>query len=66
MILWCVVVGALFGWTVGDFEPFGLMIGGAIGAGLGVWLQSVVRQEISASVAQALARQSGGMTRYSL
>jgi uncharacterized membrane protein len=55
MILWAAVAGALLGWALADFETFGLVFGGLVGALMGRWLRSIVREEIALAVAQASA-----------
>ncbi len=52
MILWAIVAGALIGWTLSDWGGggIGLMLGGALGAGMGVWLRNVLQGEIAREV----------------
>lgn len=62
MILWAVVAGALIGWTSADFESFGLVVGGVVGALMGRWLRSAMLQEFATVVGGAVeARPSIGM-----
>ncbi len=53
MILWGVLVGALIGWIMADFEGWGFIVGAILGTGAGAWLKLVVRAQI-ASATQAL------------
>jgi uncharacterized membrane protein len=42
MRLWGATFGALFGWAIADFEPYGLILGGLVGLLAGFWLRSSV------------------------
>ncbi len=53
--VWGAVVGALLGFILTDFSEFGFILGGALGAGLGTWLRSAIRQEIGNAVRSASA-----------
>jgi uncharacterized membrane protein len=55
MILWAAVAGALLGWVLSDFDQFGFVAGGVVGAAMGRWLRSIVREEIARAVADASA-----------
>jgi uncharacterized membrane protein len=55
MILWAAVAGALLGWVLNDFDQFGFFVGGVVGAVMGRWLRSIVRNEIARAVADASA-----------
>ncbi|CAN5478456.1 DUF2339 domain-containing protein [soil metagenome] len=47
MILWGVLVGALIGWIMADFESWGFVAGAILGTGAGAWLMLVVRAQIA-------------------
>ncbi|MEO8723748.1 MAG: DUF2339 domain-containing protein, partial [Sphingobium sp.] len=53
--VWAGIVGALLGCVLGDFSEFGFLLGGGIGAGMGVWLRSIIRREITDAVRSATA-----------
>lgn len=55
---WGAAVGALLGFILGDFSEFGFFFGGVLGAGMGAWLRTIIRREISDAVRSAL---SGGV-----
>lgn len=48
MILWGLIVGAIFGLFVSDFEQWGMILGAMVGAGAGWGLRAAVRAEIRA------------------
>ena len=48
MILWGIVCGAVIGWSVDDFNSFGLIAGAALGIIAGLWLRSTLRRELLA------------------
>jgi len=48
MILWGLVVGAVFGLIFADFDQFGMVLGALLGAGAGWGLRAAVRAEIRA------------------
>jgi uncharacterized membrane protein len=65
MIWWAAVAGALIGWLSSEFELFGLVLGGMLGAGMGTWLNSEVRREVGEAVRRALAdQQTAGPERW--
>jgi uncharacterized membrane protein len=47
MILWAMIVGALIGAASAPYSGFGLILGGFVGALMGTWLQSLLRQEMN-------------------
>jgi uncharacterized membrane protein len=51
MILWGLVVGALFGLFAADFEQYGMILGAIVGAGAGWGLRAAVRAEVRAMLA---------------
>lgn len=53
MILWASICGALSGWVIAEFEGFGLLLGGLLGALAGLGLRSAVRKEIARAIAAA-------------
>jgi uncharacterized membrane protein len=55
MFLWAALAGALLGWVLNDFDQFGFFVGGVVGAVMGRWLRSIVRDEIARAVADASA-----------
>jgi uncharacterized membrane protein len=55
MVLWAVVAGALIGWAMADGSGFGLVFGGMIGAAMGRWLRSAIRQELALAIDRAPA-----------
>jgi uncharacterized membrane protein len=55
MIWWAAVAGALIGWSASYYGAFGFVLGGMLGAGLGMWLRSEVQREIRDAVNQALS-----------
>ncbi|MFA5965392.1 MAG: DUF2339 domain-containing protein [Sphingomonas sp.] len=47
MILWGVLVGALLGWIMADFESWGFVAGAILGTGAGAWLALAVRAHVA-------------------
>lgn len=52
MILWSVIAGVLIGIAASGF--FGIVMGGIVGAGMGVWLRSILSIEIAREVRRQL------------
>jgi len=55
IVSWAAVVGALLGWVSGSYSGSAFIIGGIVGAVMGQWLRSLIRQEITIAVREALA-----------
>lgn len=53
MVLWAAVAGALLGWAFSYLGSMGFVLGGGIGAVMGRWLQSIIREEIARVVRNA-------------
>ena len=51
MIWWSAVFAALVGWGLADFEPYGLFLGGIVGAIFGWGARRTVRAEVEAATA---------------
>ena len=64
MIFWALVAGALIGWNSTFDSGFGLVAGAIVGAAMGKWLQTILRNELALLVAQQqLPRQREPATR---
>lgn len=54
--MWAAIVGALLGWIACDFASYGLLLGAAPGAVVGLILRGAVRREIARSTAELRAQ----------